>query len=78
MLPERERDNKKGGTLWQRAISGEPGSIVGVHVGEFRRKNGTTFPVEVSVGSIVHGGQRRILGLARDVSERRKVEERLP
>jgi diguanylate cyclase (GGDEF)-like protein/PAS domain S-box-containing protein len=77
MIPEDERTAKKGGTLWQRAISGEPGRIVGVHVGEFRRKDGTTFPVEVSVGSIVYGGRRRILGSARDVSERRRVEERL-
>jgi diguanylate cyclase (GGDEF)-like protein len=77
MLPADERTAKKGGTLWQRVMSGEPGRIVGVHVGEFRRKDGTTFPVEVSVGSIVYGGRRRILGSARDVSERRRVEERL-
>jgi len=77
MLPADERTAKKGGTLWQRVMSGEPGRIVGVHVGEFRRKDGTTFPVEVSVGSFVYGGRRRILGSARDVSERRRVEERL-
>ncbi len=77
MLPEEEREIKKGRTLWQRGKSGEPGRIVGVHVGEFRRKDGTTFPVEVSVGSIVHGGRRMILGLARDVSERRAIEKRL-
>jgi diguanylate cyclase (GGDEF)-like protein/PAS domain S-box-containing protein len=77
MIPEAERETKKGGTLWQRAMSGEPSRMVGVHVGEFRRKDGTTFPAEVSVGSIVYGGRRRILGSARDVSERRRVEERL-
>ena len=77
MIPEDERTATKGGTLWGRAMSGEPGRIVGVHVGMFRRKDGTTFPVEVSVGSIVYGGRRRILGSARDVSERRRVEERL-
>ena len=75
MIPEVERTAKKGGTLWCLAMSGEPGRIVGVHVGMFRRKDGTTFPVEVSVGSIVYGGRRRILGSARDVSERRRVEE---
>jgi diguanylate cyclase (GGDEF)-like protein len=58
-------------------MSGEPGRIVGVHVGVFRRKDGTTFSAEVSVGSIVYGGRRRILGSARDVSERRRAEERL-
>lgn len=78
MIPEAERESKKGGTqLWQRAMSGEPGIIVGVHVGVFRRKDGTTFPVEVPVGSIVYGGRRRISGSARDVSERRRAEERL-
>jgi len=78
MIPEAEREIKKGGTqLWQRAMGGEPGRIVGVHVGVFRRKDGTTFPAEVSVGTIVYGGRRRILGSARDVSERRRAEERL-
>lgn len=76
-LSAEERAAMKGPTLWQRAMFGEPGRIVGVHVGEFRRKDGSTFPVEVSVGPIVYGGRRRILGMARDVSERRKVEERL-
>jgi diguanylate cyclase (GGDEF)-like protein len=77
MIPEAERETKKGGTVWQRVMSGEPGRIVGVHVGKFRRKDGTTFPVEVSVGSIVYGGRRRVLGSALDVSARRRVEERL-
>ena len=78
LIPEAERETKKGGTqLWQRAMSGEPGIIVGVHVGVFRRKDGKTFAVEVAVGSIVYGGRRRILGSARDVSERRRAEERL-
>ena len=55
MIPEAERETKEGGTqLWQRAMSVEPGIIVGVHVGVFRRKDGTTFPVEVAVGSIVY------------------------
>jgi diguanylate cyclase (GGDEF)-like protein/PAS domain S-box-containing protein len=73
VIPEAERETKKGGTPWQRVMSGEPGRIVG----EFQRKDGTTFPVEVSVGSIGYGGRRRLLGSARDVSELRPGEERL-
>ena len=77
LVSEEERAAKKGNTLWQRAMTGEPGKIVGVHVGEFRRRDGSVFPVEVTVGSIDYGGRRMILGSARDVSERRAVEERL-
>lgn len=75
LISDEERATKKGGTLWQRAMTGEPGKIVGVHIGEFRRRDGTTFPVEVTVGSIDHGGRRMILGSAHDVTERKAVEE---
>ena len=77
MLFESKREAKEGETLWRRALAGEPGRNVGIHVGELRCKDGTAFPVEVSVGSIVYRGRRRILGSVRDVSERRRVEERL-
>ncbi|MBI5141481.1 MAG: PAS domain S-box protein [Nitrospirae bacterium] len=42
----------------------------GVH----RRKDGTDFPVEMRVGLMDIGGQRFIMGLARDISERREAE----
>jgi signal transduction histidine kinase len=42
-----------------------------------RRKDGTTFPVEVRVGPIESRGQRLYLALARDVTERRAIEEAL-
>jgi len=45
MIPKVERETKKGGTVWQRVMSKQPGRIVGVHVGEFRREDGTTIPV---------------------------------
>jgi diguanylate cyclase (GGDEF)-like protein/PAS domain S-box-containing protein len=45
--------------------------------GTHRRKDGTTFPVEVRVGRLESRGQQLILGLARDITERRKIEDAL-
>jgi PAS domain S-box-containing protein len=61
-------------TLWQRALSGEPGKVAGVHRGEHQRKDGTTFPVEVYVGSADYGGERMIFASARDITERKQAE----
>lgn len=46
-------------------------SIETVH----RKKNGQTFPVEVVLRSVVFGNSNCIVGVARDISERRKAEE---
>ena len=50
LVPENERapDDKK--TLWQLVMEADPGETVGYHHGEHRRKDGTTFPVEVRLG----------------------------
>ncbi len=64
-------------TLWQRAMAGEPGRIAGAHRGEHRRKDDTTFPVEVHVGSVDYGGERMIFASARDITERKQAEEQL-
>ncbi len=42
-----------------------------------RRKDGATFPVEVRLGSIEYGNTRVVLGVARDLTDRKKAEERL-
>ncbi len=42
-----------------------------------RRKDGTPVLVELSVALIEYGGQPAILGLARDITERKQVEEAL-
>jgi PAS domain S-box-containing protein len=39
-----------------------------------RRKDGAVFPVEMRLGLLEIGGRRRIMGLARDISERRESE----
>ncbi len=56
---------------WQYVTRGVPATVNGRQ----RRKDGTTFPVEVRLGLLELGGQRSILALARDVTERKRVEE---
>jgi two-component system sensor kinase FixL len=46
-----------------------------VVVGE--RKDGSTFPMELSVGEMISGDQRFFTGFVRDLSERQKTEARL-
>jgi PAS domain S-box-containing protein len=80
MLTEEERllREQEGGTLWQRALrESEPGMFAFSHEEENRRKDGTTFPVEVRVGSVDYGGRRMILVSTRDITERRRAEEAL-
>ncbi len=42
-----------------------------------RRKDGTEFPVELTAESVEMGGERVIVEILRDISERRKTEERM-
>ena len=42
-----------------------------------RRKDGTTFPLHLSVGEMAVGGERKFTGLLHDLSARVKVEEQL-
>src|SRR5829696_5479516 len=77
LISEEERREKKGETLWERAMQGEPGRIVGFDENELVRKDGSTFPVEVGVGAIEYGGQRMIFASARDISERKRAEDAL-
>jgi len=42
-----------------------------------RRKDGTTFPVEMVVNLLTYGGQTYLCGFARDISLRRQAEEAL-
>src|SRR5579884_610555 len=58
--------------LKQRMIAGEVVTFETRH----RRKDGTSFPVEVRVAQFDEGG-RRFLCLARDISERKQAEDAL-
>ena len=44
---------------------------------EQRRKDGTVFPVEVSVQGMTVGGERILLSVNRDITERRRTEQGL-
>ena len=77
LITPAEKRPAEGPTLWERALSGEPGKVAGIHRGRHRRKDGTTFPVEVYVGSVDYGGERLIFASARDVTERERAEEAL-
>jgi diguanylate cyclase (GGDEF)-like protein/PAS domain S-box-containing protein len=74
---EKARKAREGGTLWQRALSGAPGTFALSHEEMNRRKDGTTFPVEVRVGSVDYGGRRMLLTSVRDITERKRAEEDL-
>jgi PAS domain S-box-containing protein len=42
-----------------------------------RRKDGTTFPVHLSVGEVIHDGRRSFTGILHDLSDRVALEHRL-
>jgi PAS domain S-box-containing protein len=58
---------------WKKIVPGVPITLEGVQ----KRKDGTTFPVEVRLGVIESGESRLILGLVRDITERKRAEEAL-
>jgi diguanylate cyclase (GGDEF)-like protein/PAS domain S-box-containing protein len=77
LLTEEEKRELGENAPWRKALSGEPGATVNFHQNRHRRKDGTTFPVEVGVGSIDYGRRRLIFASARDITERRELEKRL-
>lgn len=44
---------------------------------EARRRNGSHFPVEISLGSLESGARLRVTAIVRDITERRQIEDRL-
>ena len=42
-----------------------------------RRKDGSTFPMELAVGEVTAGNTQRFIGFVRDLTERQEVERRL-
>ena len=70
---EIDYDSRRVGELWNPMVPGVPVTAEGTH----RRKDGTTFPVEVRLGMFELGGRQFMLALARDVTERKRAEEEL-
>ena len=68
------REVQPGGTSWEELVE-NVGRGGGVHEGLIRRKDGTTFPVEVSIKVITHGEDSYIVAIARDISERKQKKE---
>ena len=66
-------DEPSIGRLAERAEGGEIVTFETRH----RRKDGTTFPVEIRSGTFRQGGKLFYLALARDISERKLAEEKL-
>jgi two-component system, sensor histidine kinase and response regulator len=65
VTPETER------SVWNRVLQGETVTLQGAH----RRKDGTTFPLELRVNLSEHWGQKAVLAVARDITLRRRAEQ---
>jgi PAS domain S-box-containing protein len=59
--------------FWQELTPHQPRTLQGIH----RRKDGTTFPVEVQIGLFEFGDRRLVLALSRDITERKQAEAAL-
>ena len=72
--PDRERHD---GYLHRYLKTGEKRIIGTGRVVFGRRKDGSTFPMELSIGETLEGPQRLFTGFIRDLTERRRTEEQL-
>ncbi len=70
---EADIDPSEAEAAWRQLVPGEPRTLTGRH----RRQNRSTFPVEIRIGCFEMEGQRRYLCLARDITERKQIEEAL-
>jgi PAS domain S-box-containing protein len=59
--------------LWAQISSGSPRTLEGTH----RRRDGSTFPVEIRVGVFEADERPLMLALVRDISGRREAEEKI-
>ena len=58
---------------WKQIVPGRSIILEGVH----KRKDGMTFPVEVHLGAFESGNRKLMLGLVRNITERKRAEEAL-
>jgi diguanylate cyclase (GGDEF)-like protein/PAS domain S-box-containing protein len=59
--------------VWEKLEPGRPYGMISTH----RRKDGSTFPVELRIVLIEVDGEKVMMTLAQDITERAKAEERL-
>ncbi len=59
--------------LWARICSGQSATVEGVH----RRRDGSTFPVEIHIAPFASGEQPLFFAAARDITERKQAETEL-
>lgn len=76
LIPERYREAHRHGfgrylKTGQRTMAWQGLELAGL------RKDGTEFPLEISFGEFEQGGEQIFTGIIRDVSDRRRAEERL-
>lgn len=76
LMPEPYR-SAHDGYLWNYLATGQAKIIgIGREVTGIR-KDGTTFPMELSVGDMPDGGTRNFVGIVRDITQRRTIESQL-
>ena len=59
--------------MWNSLKPNKPITIEGEH----RCKDGTTFPVEIRISIIENNGRKEVLGIARDITEIKKANDKL-
>jgi len=59
--------------LFREMVAGEHSALEGTHL----RKSGTSFPVEIRLSAFDKGNRRLVLAVARDISERKRIEQAL-
>ena len=68
-----EFDPEKNVERWKAMVPGVPNTTDGT----MRRKDGTTFPVESRIAAFRSEGQKLVLALVRDITERQRAQEAL-
>lgn len=76
LMPEPVRGNHDG-YLAAYAATGQRNIVGANREVEGRRKDGTSFPLQLGVSEVVLDGQRTFIGLLRDISERRESERKI-
>ena len=59
--------------FWETVAPGRPVTFEGTQ----KRKDGTTFPVEIRLGVLQAGPEKTMIGLVRDITDRKQAEEEI-